>query len=46
MTVNVAVALLAALQVTSRETSCDPGDLRGTAVEKIMQEMLRVSISS
>ena len=42
MTVNVAVALLSTLQVASRETSSEPGDLRGAAVEKIMQEMLRV----
>ncbi|KAI9879672.1 MAG: hypothetical protein M1830_007779 [Pleopsidium flavum] len=41
MTVNIAVALLITLKVAMRETSCDPGDLRSSAVEKLFQELLR-----
>ncbi|KAI9813776.1 MAG: hypothetical protein M1827_003566 [Pycnora praestabilis] len=41
MTVNIAMALLATLKVAVNETSCSAGDLRASAVEKIMQEMLR-----
>lgn len=43
MTVNVAVALLITLKVAVKETSSSPGDLTNAAVERIMQNMLRVS---
>lgn len=42
MTVNIAVALLTSLKVAVRETSCDAGDLRSPAVEKLFQELLHV----
>ena len=42
MTVNIALALLAALKVSVKETLSAPGDLRSPPVERIMQEMLRV----
>jgi hypothetical protein len=42
MTVNIALALLAALKVSVKETLSAPGDLRSQPVEKIIQEMLRV----
>ncbi|KAH0562317.1 hypothetical protein GP486_002982 [Trichoglossum hirsutum] len=41
MTVNIALALLAALKVSVKETLSAPGDLRSPSVEKIIQEMLR-----
>jgi hypothetical protein len=43
MTINVGMALLAALKVALKETRSAAGDLRSPPVEKIMQEMLRVS---
>lgn len=43
LTVNVAVALLSTLKVSAKETSSPPGNLRGQAVEKILQELLHVS---
>ena len=46
MTVNIALALLAALKVSVKETRSAPGDLRSPPVEKIMQEMLRVGKTS
>jgi len=46
MTVNIAVALLTTLKVAVRETSCDPGDLRSSAIEKLFQELLRVRCPS
>lgn len=45
ITVNVATALLGALKVANKETLSAPGDLKGQAVEKVMQEMLHVSAS-
>ncbi|KAH7058880.1 HEAT repeat protein-like protein [Macrophomina phaseolina] len=44
MTVNIAVALLGALKVANKETLSSPGDLKGQAVEKVMQEMLHTLI--
>lgn len=44
MTVNIAAALLGALKVANKETLSAAGDLKGQAVEKVMQEMLHVSI--
>lgn len=45
ITVNVATALLGALKVANKETLSAPGDLKGQAVEKVMEEMLHVSAS-
>ena len=45
ITVNVAVALLLTLKVAVKETTSAPGDLTNVAVEKIMQNILRVSPS-
>lgn len=45
VTVNVAMALLAALKVTGSETLAAPGDLKHPAVEKILQELLQVNSS-
>lgn len=44
MTVNVALALLATLQVANRETSFSPGDLRASSVEKSLQDLLHVFV--
>ncbi|KAF2471256.1 ARM repeat-containing protein [Lindgomyces ingoldianus] len=44
MMVNIAFALLAASKVAVKETGSAPGDLRGSAVEKVMQELLHVFI--
>ncbi|KAI9832561.1 MAG: hypothetical protein M1819_004351 [Sarea resinae] len=41
MTINVATALLATLKVAVRETLSAPGDIKNSAVEKIIQELLR-----
>jgi hypothetical protein len=46
MMVNIAYALLSALKVAVRETRCPPGDLKGSAVEKVIQELLHVSLVS
>jgi hypothetical protein len=43
MMVNVAFAILAALKVAVKETRSASGSLRGSAVEKVMQELLHVS---
>jgi HEAT repeat-containing protein 5 len=43
MTVNIAVALLSALKVAVKETESRSGDLRGSPVEKVIQELLHVS---
>jgi hypothetical protein len=43
MVVNIAYALLGALKVAVKETRSSPGDLRGPAVEKVIQELLHVS---
>ncbi|GME34728.1 Armadillo-like helical protein [Neofusicoccum parvum] len=44
MTVNIAAALLGALKVANKETLSAAGDLKGQAVEKVMQEMLHTLI--
>jgi hypothetical protein len=44
MMVNVAFAILAALKVAVKETRSAPGSLKGSAVEKVMQELLHVSV--
>jgi hypothetical protein len=46
MMVNIAYALLSALKVAVRETRCTPGDLRGPAAEKVIQELLHVSAAA
>jgi hypothetical protein len=45
MMVNIAYALLGALKVAVKETRSSPGDLKGSAVEKVIQELLHVSSS-
>ncbi|KAF2263668.1 ARM repeat-containing protein [Lojkania enalia] len=44
MMVNIAYALLSALKVAVKETRSTPGDLKSSAVEKVMQELLHVFI--
>jgi hypothetical protein len=44
MMVNIAYALLGALKVAVKETRSAPGNLRADAVEKVMQELLHVSL--
>ncbi|KAI9890911.1 MAG: hypothetical protein M1814_003551 [Vezdaea aestivalis] len=41
LTANIALALLITLKVSLNETEASPGDLKGGAVERVMQEMLR-----
>lgn len=43
MMVNIAYGLLSALKVAVKETRSASGSLKGTAVEKVMQELLHVS---
>ena len=43
ISVNIALALLGALKVTMGETLASPGDLKSAAVEKCLDELLRVS---
>ena len=45
MTVNIATALLVTLMVAVKETGSAAGDLRSPAVERAIQEMLRVGSS-
>lgn len=45
ITVNIAAALLGALKVANKETLSASGDLKGQAVERVMQEMLHVCVS-
>ncbi|KAF2084373.1 HEAT repeat protein-like protein [Saccharata proteae CBS 121410] len=40
MTVNIATALLGALKVANKEFPSASGDMRGSAVEKVIQELL------
>ncbi|KAF2137298.1 uncharacterized protein K452DRAFT_321857 [Aplosporella prunicola CBS 121167] len=40
MEVNIATALLGALKVANKETLSTSGDLRGAAVERVLQELL------
>ncbi|KAF2097074.1 HEAT repeat protein-like protein [Rhizodiscina lignyota] len=42
MTVNVAIAMLATLQVANKETAFQSGDLKSGPVEKAIQELLHV----
>lgn len=44
MMVNIAYAILSALKVTVKETRSAPGSLKGPAVEKVMQDLLHVSL--
>jgi hypothetical protein len=44
MMVNIAMAILAALKVAVKETRSTAGDLRGGAVEKVIQELLHVCL--
>jgi hypothetical protein len=44
MMVNIAYAVLSALKVAVKETRSAPGSLKGAAVEKVMQDLLHVSI--
>jgi hypothetical protein len=44
MMVNIAYGLLSALKVAVKETKSAPGDLRGPAVEKVIQSFLHVSL--
>ncbi|KAF9731917.1 hypothetical protein PMIN01_09846 [Paraphaeosphaeria minitans] len=44
MMVNIAYALLGALKVAVKETRSASGDLKGSAVEKIIQELLHLFI--
>jgi len=43
MMVNMASALLLTLKVAVKETKSDAGSLKGTAIEKVMQDLLHVS---
>jgi hypothetical protein len=44
MMVNIAYGLLSALKVAVKETRSASGSLKGVAVEKVMQELLHVSV--
>lgn len=44
MNINVATALLSTLKVAVKETQSPSGDLTNTAVEKLMQEMIRTFV--
>ena len=44
ITVNAATALLASLKVAVGDTVADKGDIKNQAVEKAMEETLRVSL--
>jgi hypothetical protein len=46
MMVNIAYAVLSALKVAVKETRSAPGSLKGPAVEKVMQDLLHVSMST
>lgn len=46
MIINIALALLSALKVAVKETRSASGDLKGPAVEKVMQDLIHVCISS
>lgn len=43
MMVNMATALLLTLKVAVKETKSAAGSLKGTAIEKVMQDLLHVS---
>ena len=45
ITINVATTLLATLKVAVGETKADKGDIKSQTVEKVMEEILRVSRS-
>ena len=42
VTVNITLALLGALKVSGGETDANPGDLKSSAVEKCLDDFLRV----
>jgi hypothetical protein len=44
--INMASALLLTLKVAVKETRSPAGSLKGTAVEKVMQDLLHVSDST
>ncbi|KAF2119193.1 HEAT repeat protein-like protein [Lophiotrema nucula] len=44
MMVNMAYALLSALKVAAKETRCHPGSMKGSAVEKVVQDMLHLFV--
>jgi hypothetical protein len=44
MSVNIAMALLGALKVAIKETSLPSGDIRSDPVERLLKELLRVSL--
>lgn len=44
ITINVVLALLGALKVSSGELSANSGDLKSAAVEKCLDDLLRVSV--
>ena len=46
MIINIALALLSVLKVAVKETRSASGDLKGSAVEKVMQDLIHVRISS
>jgi hypothetical protein len=46
MMINMASALLLTLKVAVKETRSPSGSLKGTAVEKVMQDLLHVSTSN
>ncbi|PGH17256.1 hypothetical protein AJ80_04898 [Polytolypa hystricis UAMH7299] len=45
MTVNIALALLYALRVATRDSSAGVGNLKNTATEKIIQELLQTFVT-
>ena len=45
VTANAAMALLGMLKVAVSETVAEPGDLKHSSVEKIIEELLRVGVS-
>jgi hypothetical protein len=45
MSVNIATALLGALQVASKETSLAPGEFRSEQAERLVKDLLQVSSS-
>lgn len=43
ITINISLAILATLKISSGETAANPGSLKSPAVEKCLEEILRVS---
>ena len=46
VTVNAAMALLATLKVSANETAAYRGDVRNTAVERVLDEMTKVDFTN